>query len=62
VQDVPALNEPPLPFLTGWVGCYNFRFDVGGIPVFFDDLTFSADPVTPATPTTFGGLKSKYRH
>lgn len=61
VQDVPAANEPPQPFLNGWVGCYNFRFDLGGVPVFFDDLTFSADPATPASTTTFGGLKAKYR-
>lgn len=61
VQDVPAINEPPTPFLSGWVGVYNFRFDVGGIPVYFDDLTVLADPTTPARSISFGALKSRYR-
>ncbi len=59
--DVPAVNEPPDPFLQGWVGVYNFRFDLGNVPVYFDDLILSADPSTPATPMTFGALKARYR-
>lgn len=61
IVDVPAANEPPTPFLSGWVGVYNFRFDVGFIPVYFDDLTVSADPSTPARTISFGALKSRYR-
>lgn len=26
---------------AGWVGCYNFRFDLGNVPVLFDDLVLS---------------------
>ena len=26
---------------SGWVGCYNFRFDLGNVPVSFDDLVLS---------------------
>lgn len=61
IQDVPAANEPPMPFMTGWVGVYNFRFDVGFIPVYFDDIMLSADPSTPARTVTFGALKARFR-
>src|SRR5262249_22599892 len=30
----------------GWVGVYNFRFDLGGVPVLFDDLVLSNDAPT----------------
>jgi hypothetical protein len=46
---------------TGWVGVYNFRFDLGGVPVYFDDLELSADPATPAAPASWGALKANYR-
>jgi hypothetical protein len=46
---------------SGWVGCYNFRFDLGNVPVYFDDLVLSGDFVTPAHATTWGELKRRYR-
>jgi hypothetical protein len=46
---------------TGWVGVYNFRFDLGGVPVYFDDLELSADPATPAAPASWGAIKASYR-
>lgn len=55
----PIVDATPL--LGGWPGVYNFRFDLGNVPVYFDDLTLSADPSTPATSTTFGALKARYR-
>jgi len=50
------------PLLSGWVGCYNFRFDLGLQSVYFDDLVLTAelDP-TPALKATWGGLKARYR-
>jgi hypothetical protein len=49
------------PLLTGWVGAYNFRFDTGLVPVYFDDLVLSADAVTPAQASTWGSVKARYR-
>ena len=32
---------------SGWVGVYNFRFDLGNVPVYFDDLKLSCVSSTP---------------
>jgi len=50
------------PLLSGWVGCYNFRFDLGLQSVYFDDLILTAqlDP-TPTHKATWGGVKARYR-
>lgn len=32
---------------SGWVGVYNFRFDQGNVPVYFDDLVLSCVSSTP---------------
>jgi len=32
---------------SGWVGCYNFRFDLGNVPVYFDDLVLSCPNEVP---------------
>ncbi|TMQ53665.1 MAG: hypothetical protein E6K73_00955 [Candidatus Eisenbacteria bacterium] len=45
---------------SGWVGCYNFRFDLGNIPVYFDDLILDGDVATAATRYTWGELKARY--
>jgi hypothetical protein len=34
---------------SGWVGCYNFRFDLGNVPVYFDDLVLSCVNEVAAT-------------
>jgi hypothetical protein len=49
------------PLLSGWVGVYNFRFDLGGVPVYFDDLTLSGETVTPAQAVSWGQVKTRYR-
>lgn len=49
------------PYLTGFVGTYNFNFTVGGITAMFDDLKLSTENVVPAQNTTWGRLKSLYR-
>lgn len=41
----------------GWFGVYNFRFDIGGIEVFFDDLVLSNDDPTPTRSLSWGALK-----
>lgn len=46
---------------TGWVGVYNFRFDLGEVPVYFDDLTLSGTPV-PVRAKTWGEIKALYRN
>lgn len=46
---------------TGWVGVYNFRFDVGGIPVYFDDLILTPLGATPAQRASWGSVKALYR-
>jgi hypothetical protein len=45
---------------TGWVGVYNFRFDLGNIPFYVDDLILDDLGVTPTVRTTWGELKSRY--
>lgn len=46
---------------TGWVGVYNFRFDLGGIPLYTDDLILSVPDATPAANATWGQIKTLYR-
>jgi len=46
---------------NGWVGVYNFRFDLGGIPFYVDDLILNDLAKTPALRTSWGGLKGRYR-
>ncbi len=65
--DETELTAPPfgVPILdnslpTGWVGVYNFRFDLGGVPVYFDDLILDGF-VTPTRPASWGAIKSLYR-
>lgn len=46
---------------SGWVGVYNFRFDIGGIPFLVDDLILSVpDAPTPVIETSWGSLKHSY--
>ena len=49
------------PLLTGWVGVYNFRFDLGNVTAYFDDLVLSSESATPTRGTTWGSLKALYR-
>jgi hypothetical protein len=49
------------PYLTGFVGTYNFNFSVGGLTALFDDLVLSTETVVPTTNTSWGRLKSLYR-
>ena len=58
------LTSTPIADATlaaGYVGVYNFRFDLGSVPVYFDDLVLTGDPATPARTTTWGAVKSLYR-
>ncbi len=48
------------PLLTGFVGCYNFRFDLGNVPVYWDDFVLSTDAVVPARSVSFGELKTRF--
>ena len=46
---------------TGWVGVYNFRFDLGGVPFLTDDLVLWDLGPTPALPSTWGQVKARWR-
>ena len=46
---------------TGWVGVYNFRFDVGGIPVYYDDLILWDLGPTAGQKSSWGTIKSHWR-
>jgi hypothetical protein len=46
---------------AGWAGVYNFRFDMGGVPVCFDDLELSVEDSTPAAAASWGAVKGLYR-
>ena len=56
-----GIQDTTAPLLTGWVGAYNFRFDVGLVPVYFDDFILTADASTPSHPATWGAVKARYR-
>ena len=61
--DGNELLPPPTPdsdLASGWVGVYNFRFDLGGIQALFDDLLFSPIDVTPTARESWGDLKARY--
>ena len=63
--DGTKLNANPIidgtnPLLSGWVGVYNFRFDIGGIATYWDELTLSTDNVVPTHSTSWGRLKALY--
>ena len=45
---------------TGWVGVYNFRFDLGNVPFYVDDLILQDLSITPASRTSWGELKRRY--
>jgi len=45
---------------TGWVGVYNFRFDLGGVPFLTDDLLLSPGGETAAGRTSWGAVKLRY--
>ena len=49
------------PLLTGWVGVYNFRFDISNLTTYFDDLILTEEGVTATKGTTWGSLKALYR-
>ena len=46
---------------TGWVGVYNFRFDLGNIPFYVDDLILNDLAKTPAARLSWGELKRRYQ-
>ena len=46
---------------TGWVGVYNFRFDIGSIPFYTDDLLLSPIGATPTVSRSWGQVKALYR-
>lgn len=60
-QGTPIIDDPSLALLTGWVGTYNFRFDIANIPVYFDNLKLSVDSAVPTSNTSWGRIKSLYR-
>ena len=66
INDVEITASPIVdatPLASGWVGAYNFKFDTGLIPVYFDDFVLSAPDaaVTPTRSATWGGVKARYR-
>jgi hypothetical protein len=46
---------------SGWAGVYNFRFDIGLIPFYTDDLLLSPAAPVPTTATSWGKVKALYR-
>ncbi len=46
---------------SGWVGVYNFRFDIGGIPFYTDDLALTAITPTATLTRTWGQVKAMFR-
>ncbi len=59
---VPIVDISPPSLTTGWVGAYNFRFDLGDIPVYFDDMILDPPPPVATRPASWGALKALYRN
>ena len=57
-QGTPIVDSS---FATGWVGVYNFKADLGQIPVYFDDMALTPEGATPTTSSTWGALKARWR-
>ncbi len=55
------ITDTNSPYLTGFVGVYNFNFSVGGLTALFDDLVLSTEQVVPAANTSWGRVKALYR-
>jgi hypothetical protein len=53
-----AVHDATYP--NGYVGVYNFRFDVGNIPFLTDDLTLTDYIKTPAATTSLGAVKRRW--
>jgi hypothetical protein len=49
------------PLTTGWVGVYNFRFDISNLTTYFDDLIMTPECIVPTKPSTWGQIKARYR-
>jgi len=45
---------------TGYVGVYNFRFDLGGVTVLFDDLVLSSLGTVATYNRSWGAVKSGF--
>jgi len=58
---VPIIDLSSPSLSSGWVGAYNFRFDLGDIPVYFDDLVLNG-LATPVRPASWGAIKALYRN
>ena len=63
--DGPAVDDGvasgSAPLLTGWPGVYNFRFDLGGVPFYTDDLVLSPlSKVVPNAHASFGQVKQRW--
>jgi hypothetical protein len=54
-----SIVDADLP--TGNVGCYNFRFDLGQIPVYYDDLLLNDMGTTPVVGKSWAEIKALYR-
>jgi hypothetical protein len=63
-QEVTALNGGPIvdaELTSGWAGVYNFRFDLGGIPFYTDDLILDTEGPTPVEPASWGQVRHRWR-
>jgi len=58
---IPIIDMSAPVLTTGWVGAYNFRFDLGDIPVYFDDLILNEAGPTPTHKASWGALTALYR-
>lgn len=48
-------------YASGWVGVYNFRFDVGQIPFLVDDLKLGSIKSVSVESSSWASIKSLYR-
>ena len=58
VQPIPIIDSE---LTTGWVGVYNFRFDIGSIPFYTDDLVLTPIGASPTASRSWGQVKALYR-
>lgn len=56
-QGTPIVDDT---LADGWVGAYNFRFDLGNVPVYFDDLCLTPMASVAVETTTWSSVKGLY--
>jgi hypothetical protein len=59
--ELPGTIQDVGGYASGWVGVYNFRFDLGEVPFLVDDLKLSSIKPVSVEETSWAAIKALYR-